>query len=310
MKKNFYRLFYRRNIGAFIEDIVCVNGNVTVTKAGAHFETPGYSDFLSVGATIIIDSITYRVAVINSNISFDLSVVFASANNTYDGTVSTPALSNMLGSEMITEVDAYWKELPKTEIGAFAKVEKGDTQPLASGDNPVISEIASLEFNVLGFQEYSATAEGRFDTLRTAINQLNTDILLFNYEVSKPNAIAYYGIFGNVGIETGAGALPKIVIALNEEESIFGITNIQPFLFTIEDPVLDPSSGASVLDVTISCETQSARMYMTITGATPTEADEYVENYEVYEVPSGMTVKVKAFKNGMTESAVGSGTYT
>lgn len=309
MKKKFYRLYYRRNVSKTITSLVCVIGT-TVTKAGATFNTEGAVDQLFVGMSVSLDgNAIIRVASITSDTEFELASAH-DASETITGVFTTPALSNMLGLEMITEVDSYWKEFIDVEIGAHVGVEKGETIQVSTGITNVLDEKGMIEFNVLGFQESSATAEGRFYTLRTELNQKNVDILLFNYKVSKPKATAYYGVFGDVTIDIPTGGLPKIIISVDETESEFSEDNINVFTFTIETPILNPDNGASTLDVTISCVTVGAKMYMTINGDTPDELDTFVENYEVYSVTAAMTVKVKAFMPKMTDSAVGSGTYT
>ena len=215
LKKKFFGLYYRRNVSKTITSLVCVIGT-TVTKAGAKFNTDGDDDQLFIGMTVVIEGFTYRVASITSDTEFELSAAH-DASETVTGVFTTPALANMMGSELITEVDSYWTELPKVEIGASLKVDKNDSIQYSTGQTVVTEEKGLLEFNVLGFQEYSSTPEieGRLDELRTAINQENVDILLFNYSNNKPNAVAYYDVFGSVSVALEAVGLPKIVIVLD-----------------------------------------------------------------------------------------------
>ena len=117
LKKRFFRLYYRRNAAKTITGLVCTISDETVTKAGATFNTEGASDQLFVGITVVIDSVTYRVASITSDTEFELDKVFESASSTYSGVFTSPALADMLGSALITEVDSYWTEFSKVEIG-------------------------------------------------------------------------------------------------------------------------------------------------------------------------------------------------
>ena len=87
-------------------------------------------------------------------------------------------------------------------------------------------------------------------------------------------------------------------------------------LATVETPVLSLASGTypATQNVAISCGTDGAAIYYTMTedGSTP---DDPTENDVTYTsalsvTKSGTKIKARAFKNGLTASAVASATYT
>lgn len=311
LKKVFYRLYYRRNAAKTITSLVCVIGT-TVEKAGAHFDTEGHADQLFVGMSVSLDgNPVIRVASITDDTHFELASAHDAAE-TITGVFTTVALADMLGSALITELDAYWTEFSKVEIGAFIKIEKGDTIQTSIGDVNVIEENASIEFNVLGFQENSASpdVEGRWTQLRTAINGKSVDILFFNDDVNDPDCKAYYAIVGNVALDVMAGDLTKIVIAPSETEHSFDENDLDIMLFTIETPVAVPGGQAGPVDVVVTCVTRDANMYYTTNGVDPTTGDTYIESGDTILALTGVTLKVKAFKDGMTNSAVLTEVYT
>jgi len=169
LKKRFYRLYYRRNAAKTIESLVFPGTSELVSKVGATFNTEGAADQLFVGMTIVAGGETCRVSVITDDENFEV-VPDHVTGETVSGVFSTSVLADMLAYELMDELDDYWIEFAKVEIGSFLKIEKGDSIQTSIGDMNVISENASIEFNVLGFQEHTTTPEldGRFEELRTA----------------------------------------------------------------------------------------------------------------------------------------------
>ena len=313
LKKVFYRLYYRRYVAKTIADLVCVNANDEITKVGATFATEGAADQLFGGMTVVIDAVTYRVLEGGLNdTAFTIDRVFESVNNTYSGVFTTPALLDMLGSALIMELDAYWTELAKVEVGAFIKIEKGDNVQLSTGSVEVISENASIEFNVLGFQERETTPyiEGRWTQLRTAINGKLVDILFFNDDVNEPDCKVYYNIIGNVALDIMAADLAKIVITPSKTESAFDENDLDIMLFTIETPIAIPGAQAGPVDVVVTCVTRDVSMYYTTNGDVPDSGDTLIANGGTILALDDCTLKVKAFKNGMADSAVLEEIYT
>lgn len=307
IKKIYGRLYYRRYAAKEITGLVCLI-DPTVDKAGATFDTEGAVDQLFVGMTIIIDALTYRVASITSNIQFELSSTH-DADETKTGYITTPQLADMLASALVTELATYWTEFAFVEIGALMKIEKADSQMFSTGSIPVISEKALIEMNVLGFQQSSAVIEGRFAQLRTAIHQKPCDIIFYSDNLGNPFAVQYSNIVGAVSLETPAGALPKILITADEEKGTFDENNYDLLKFTVETPVATPGAQAGPVDVTVTCATITARMYYTTNGDTPDEDDTLIANGEILSCDD-FTLKVKAFREGMTDSAMLTEIYT
>lgn len=310
LKKRFFRLYYRRNASKTIASLVMEVGT-TVTKAGATFDTEGAADQLFVGMTTLIEGFTYRVASITSDTEFELSEAH-DAIETVSGVFTTPVLDDMLGSELITEIDDYWTEFSKVEMSSFLKIEKGDSIALSTGDVEVISENASIEFNVLGFQENSSSpnVEGRWDELKTAIDGNDVDFLFFNDDVNDPYAVAYYNIVGDIHINIQAGDLTRIMIAPTESENVFDENDLDILLFTVETPVAVPGGMAGPQDVVVTCVTRNASMYYTTNGDVPDDGDTLIEEGGTILGLDDETLKVRAFKNGMTQSAVLEEIYT
>lgn len=159
IRKRFGRLYYRRHGEKTILAITFVQGSNLATKGGAHFNTEGHADQLFVGMSVLVDTNTYRVESITGDEDFVINPSCSSAGAAYTGVFTTPILGNMLASAMVREVDSYWKEFAKVEIGSLMKIEKGDTIGLSTGDIPVISENAKIEMNVLGVEESQSRVE-------------------------------------------------------------------------------------------------------------------------------------------------------
>lgn len=77
----------------------------------------------------------------------------------------------------------------------------------------------------------------------------------------------------------------------------------------VATPVISPSSGTynSEVTVSISCATTGATIRYTIDGSDPTSSSTVYSGS--FAVSSSATVKAKAFKSGMTDSAIVSATY-
>jgi hypothetical protein len=70
-----------------------------------------------------------------------------------------------------------------------------------------------------------------------------------------------------------------------------------------------PDTYSSAQSVTISCSTSDATIRYTLDGSTPTSSSTVYTN-PISVGSSSVTVKARAFKDGMTDSNVASGTYT
>ncbi len=85
---------------------------------------------------------------------------------------------------------------------------------------------------------------------------------------------------------------------------------------TVSTPSFSPAAGTYITaqNVAISCGTSDATIYytMTIDGSNPADptADDNLYSTAISVTKSGTKIKAKAFKNGMTASAVASATYT
>ncbi len=81
---------------------------------------------------------------------------------------------------------------------------------------------------------------------------------------------------------------------------------------TVATPTFDPDGSATYTqaqNVAISCATDGATIHYTTNGNDPTESDATYSS-AVSITTSGTVLKAKAFKDGMTASAVASATYT
>jgi alpha-tubulin suppressor-like RCC1 family protein len=79
----------------------------------------------------------------------------------------------------------------------------------------------------------------------------------------------------------------------------------------VATPTLQPGSGnyAGAVTVTVSCSTAGATIRYTTNGLDPTATDATVASGATVQVPQSLMLKVKAFKSGMTDSAVRRGNY-
>ena len=78
----------------------------------------------------------------------------------------------------------------------------------------------------------------------------------------------------------------------------------------VATPIISPSGGdvASGTQVTITCATSGATIYYTTDGSDPDATD--TEYTGPITINTGMTIKAIAIKDGLTDSAVASETYT
>ncbi len=87
----------------------------------------------------------------------------------------------------------------------------------------------------------------------------------------------------------------------------YGVTGLEPSV--VETPVISETSGNYIdpLTVSITCETEGARIYYTTDGTTPNESS------SLYDTPltisSSCTLKAKAFKGGMDPSNTATAEY-
>jgi hypothetical protein len=107
-----------------------------------------------------------------------------------------------------------------------------------------------------------------------------------------------------VGVSTSVGNGSWIVMIANFYKSGGTTTG-----GTVATPAFSPAPGAYTQPITITTATSGATIRYTTNGTTPTET-----NGTVYSGPvtlsSTTTLKAIAYKSGMTDSAVASGTYT
>jgi alpha-tubulin suppressor-like RCC1 family protein len=80
---------------------------------------------------------------------------------------------------------------------------------------------------------------------------------------------------------------------------------------TVDTPRLSPGSGtyATSQTVTITTETSGATIHYTTNGNEPTESDPTVASGGTLTIEKSKSLKVKAWKSGMSESAIGRGDY-
>lgn len=98
----------------------------------------------------------------------------------------------------------------------------------------------------------------------------------------------------------------------NEALNAAAISNVMNYseIQQVATPSISPNGGAysGAVTVTLSCATSGADIYYTTDGSTPTTGE------VLYSAPlmitSTMTLKAKAFKAGMTDSAVASAAFT
>ncbi|MBN1243788.1 MAG: chitobiase/beta-hexosaminidase C-terminal domain-containing protein [Spirochaetales bacterium] len=83
-----------------------------------------------------------------------------------------------------------------------------------------------------------------------------------------------------------------------------------PDLETVATPTITPSGGtfSSTQDVTLACATEGATIRYTLDGNDPSTVSTVYT--EAFQVSVSSTVKARAFKSGMSESAVSSATIT
>lgn len=81
---------------------------------------------------------------------------------------------------------------------------------------------------------------------------------------------------------------------------------------TVTTPQFNPDGGISNtrIDVTVTCVTPGATIRYTTNGADPTASSPIVASGGVISVDSSLTLKAKAFKTGLADSAVKSASYT
>ena len=144
---------------------------------------------------------------------------------------------------------------------------------------------------------------GTLDTSTYAINSALSVVL-------KKNGIKTYIAYNPTGqtkeIQFNNGA--KIQVAAN---SLYvGAAEGEPAEQTVKPPVFGVEAGeyTSAQQVTISCETPGATIRYTVDGSEPTETSTKYTGQ--IAVTTSRTIKARAYKDGMIESAVISAQYT
>lgn len=104
------------------------------------------------------------------------------------------------------------------------------------------------------------------------------------------------------------GYVKYMANTLYDESEAVSDTQTSPKLI-VETPVIDPNGGKflTTQTVTISCETDDAKIYYTTDGKNPTT--ESTEYKEPFELKSSATVKAIAVKKGMDDSTMASATF-
>jgi hypothetical protein len=145
---------------------------------------------------------------------------------------------------------------------------------------------------------------------------------------TTPNATIYYTIDGSipsnltstaytVPIEVSATttitaiAYPPASVSLAASEVVSETYTIgTPPVESVATPTFSPATGTftSAQSVTLSCATAGATIRYTTNGNDPTESSPVYSS--AIPVSSTTTIKAKAFKDGMTASAVATATYT
>lgn len=322
LRKGFFRLYYRRHrrFTTIIDSLVCTNGDATITKVGAHFNTEGHDDQLFVGDTNIINSSTYRVASITSDTEYELKTVFNSGTSTYTGTFTTPALNFDRFSTLINERDYFWTEFFKVETGASLKVGKGDNVVDSMGNVYDVDEVAELLLNIMGTEDYESLPdkEGRWDELRLALQNQPTDILISNDDYNNPQTYIYYDIQGNVQISAIANDIRRIHIDVGENKSIIDEDTLDIPIFRIETPVWTLDIGEVPLSVILSCTNKQAKIWYGkysdesafLVAVGNGTADWFIGDLPAFNVTEAGNYYARADKDQMTNSDIGTAVYT
>lgn len=85
--------------------------------------------------------------------------------------------------------------------------------------------------------------------------------------------------------------------------------NIEPKLKSVSTPIISPEQGniSKETEITISCDTEGAKIYYTLDGSEPDfNSTEYTEPFTIN---SSVTVKAKAYKDGMDASKTATAVY-
>lgn len=145
-----------------------------------------------------------------------------------------------------------------------------------------------------GTSEVTATTGGT-DGTWNATNKTLT------WEPSSTDNFTYFALYQNGKVATGTNKLATsdaIVVTYSSSST------------TVATPTFSPAEGSysSAQSVTISCATDGATIRYTTDGNDPTSSSSVYSS--ALDISTTTTVKAKAFKSGMTASAVASATYT
>jgi len=220
-------------------------------------------------------------------------------------TYNIPASKLNVGSPFYSR---GWKSVTGGTNGMYANASGAPVgtwdSPTSPGGQYPYSALKSME-NVNGYVKYRDTSYAMTPWLYNSSLGIT---LSYEDDISLNSRCDYIN-------SNGFGGLT--IWEISGDDANFSLTNIaynkligQNPIQTVATPILSPASGSfqNAQNVAISCATADANIRYTLDGTEPTAASTQYSG--AINIASTTTVKAKAFKSGMNDSATASATYT
>jgi alpha-tubulin suppressor-like RCC1 family protein len=181
----------------------------------------------------------------------------------------------------------------------------GDEQvgaPSAFVANPLVVEVKNPagQLQIDAPVMFSVIQGGGLVSLATSGQPLATTI------VSRTDSAGRASIYYQQG--AGAGVVSVIRASANGTQTDFSASTAG----VVATPTITPDGGtfATQRNATVTCTTPGSIIRYTFNGVDPTETDASVASGGTIRIPTSVTLRMKAFKNGWTASSVKSSEFT
>lgn len=227
----------------------------------------------------------------------------------YDNNINDPVIStnynegDVISGGVLGSYTLYsgMVEMIPAQNTAAATSNTGAVTPMSATIPTLVSQYSTYESHLVTIENVTFIGNKKF--------------------VSGTDTLQYFNRFSSINndpVEGSVGSITGFVAVFNSQVQLYprddNDFNVQ-VLEQVATPVFTPAPGEyeEGVEVSISCATEDATIYYTLDGTDPDEnSDEYggpMGFYLVSSLPSTITIKAIAMKDGMFNSEVASATY-
>ncbi|MCW4055279.1 MAG: chitobiase/beta-hexosaminidase C-terminal domain-containing protein [Candidatus Bathyarchaeota archaeon] len=245
------------------------------------------------------DTVTFHVA--GSDPESDYPLTFAWTIDGYDMGVAGPTLAFVHMSDPSSVGDHVVAVTATDQLGAVSAARTKDFETLNHA--PTVSAISGPTSGYRGTYTWTATGS---DT--------EGDPLTYSWYVDgtyKSGGSSFTYTFGSSDTIGSHTIKVRVKDVVGDYSSYSTLTFILNAPGEVAAPTFAPAAGtySSSQSVTISCSTSGATIRYTLDGSEPTSSSATCADPIAVETGT-VTIKAKAFKSGMTDSATATATYT